>query len=93
MLYDERILKVYAMRKLLFYSGIICLLLASLGLFGVLPVDLWTSIIDIFIERSERVFYKIVPSENAGIELIVLAAVGVSLILLSKLNLKRGNSN
>lgn len=81
------------MRKLFFYSGIICLLLAAIGLIGFLPVDIWTYVIDIFIDRPEGVFYKIVPSENAGIEIIALVVVGVSLILLGKLNLKRGDSN
>jgi len=81
------------MRKLFFYSGIICLLLTAIGLIGFLPVDIWTYVIDIFIDRPEGVFYKIVPSENAGIEIIALVVVGVSLILLGKLNLKRGDSN
>lgn len=81
------------MRKLMLYVGIVCLLLAALGLAGFLPVGIWASVIDIFIDRPKGVFYKVVPSENAGIELIALAVVGVSLILLSKLNLKRGNSN
>lgn len=66
---------------------------AAFGLIGFLPVDIWTYVIDIFIDRPEGVFYKIVPSENAVIELAALTIVGVSLILLGKLNLKRDHSN
>ena len=82
------------MRRLMFYSGVMCLLFVVFGLvLGFVPVELWSFIIDIFIDRPQGVFYKIVPSENAGIGIIVLSAVGLILILLSRLNLNRSDSN
>lgn len=47
----------------------------------------------LFIDRPAENFHKIAPSENAGVELIVLSIVGVGLILLKRLNLKCGDSN
>lgn len=81
------------MKNLMFCSGIICLLLATLGLIGFLPFDIWASVVDIFIGRPEGAFYKIVPSENSGLDIFVLVIIGVSLILLSRLNLKRTDSS
>lgn len=70
--------------------GILCLLYVVLGLIaGLLPVDVWTYFMDLFMERDPHTYYKIVPTEEAGYHIGVITAVGVALVAYSRLGLKK----
>ena len=77
------------MKKLSFLLGILCILYASLYLLGFLPVDVWQYVLDLFIEREPNTFYKIVPSEGAGYQAIVVCFVGLALIYFAKSPFKK----
>jgi hypothetical protein len=77
------------MRKIAFIGGILCLLYVGIGLIaGLLPVDLWSYILDLFIVREPNTYYRIVPAEGANYQIIFVTLVGIALIGLSKIKLK-----
>lgn len=77
------------MRKTAFIGGVLCLLYVGLGLVvGLLPVDLLSYILDLFVEREHGTFYKIVPAEGANYQVVVVTLIGIVLIALSKIKLK-----
>lgn len=81
------------MRKITFIGGMLCLLYVSLGLVaGLLPIDFWLYIIDLFIEQESDTFYKIVPSEGADYHVVLVAIIGIILIALSKIKLKNSRN-
>lgn len=74
------------MRKVVFVSGVLCLLYVGLGLVaGLLPVDVWSYILDLFVEREPGTFYKIVPSEGANYQIAFVSFIGMALIVLSRI--------
>jgi len=84
--------KEYAMRKVAFIIGIFCLFYVGLGLIsGLLPVNLWSYILDLFIDRESNSYYKIVPTEGASYQIVFVTFVGVALIIFSKLKIKSEN--
>ncbi|HCS64175.1 MAG TPA: hypothetical protein DIW64_08900 [Cellvibrio sp.] len=83
------------MRKVAFISGVICLIYVVFGLLlGLLPVQFWSYIIDLFVERKPGEFYKIVPTAGAGFQIALFTVVGIILIVLSKFKLpnRKGKS-
>ena len=76
------------MRKIAFIGVVLCLLYVGLGLIaGLLPVDLWSYILDLFIVREPNTYYKIVPTEGATYQIVFVTLVGITLIVLSKVKL------
>ena len=74
------------MRKIAFIIGVICLLYVVFGLLlGLLPLQFWNYIIDLFVEPKPGEFYKIVPVAGAGFQIALFTVVGIILIALSKL--------
>ncbi len=81
------------MRKIAFFAGVLCLLYVSLGLVvGLLPVDFWSYILDLFAERESGTFYKIVPAEDANYQIGVVTLIGIFLIALSKIKPKKSKN-
>ncbi|HEY9041274.1 MAG TPA: hypothetical protein VIN66_03755 [Rheinheimera sp.] len=77
------------MRKSAFFCGVLCLLYVGLGLVaGLLPIDLWSYILDLFIERDTHTYYKIVPTEGANYQIAFATLLGIALIALSKIKFK-----
>ncbi len=73
------------MKKIAFWLGVLCLLYVGLGLIvGLLPVEGWDYLVDLFVEQEPNTFYKIVPTEGAKYQTLIAALVGVSLLLYSK---------
>jgi len=70
------------MKKTCFWVGILCLLYVSLGLF--LPVNAWGIVLDLFIDREPNAYYKIVPTEGANNQIIIVLLVGIALIAYAK---------
>ncbi len=56
-------------------------------------MSIWQYVLDLFIDRDPDTFYKIVPTEGAGVQAIVACLVGFSLIAFSKLPFKSGQNN
>jgi len=82
------------MKRLSFWLGIICLLYVGIGLVAVLlPVDVWTYILDLFIERDTNTFYKVVPTDGANYNIFIFSAVGVALIAYGKLKFTVNKDN
>ena len=80
------------MRKIAFIGGVLCLLYVGLGLIaGLLPVDLWSYILDLFTVREPNTYYKIVPAEGSNYQIVFVTLVGITLIVLSKVKLKNEN--
>jgi hypothetical protein len=78
------------MRKVVFFCGVLCLLYVGLGLVaGLLPVDVWSYILDHFVKREPGTFYKIVPSEGANYQIVFVSFIGIALIVLSKMKKSR----
>jgi len=81
------------MRRIAFIGGVLCLLYVSLGLLvGLLPVSFWLDILGLFVEREPDTFYKIVPVEGASYQVLFVMFIGIALIALSKIKLKKANS-
>lgn len=55
---------------------------------GLLPIDLWSYILDLFIERDTHTYYKIVPTEGANYQIAFATLLGIALIALSKIKFK-----
>jgi hypothetical protein len=82
------------MRKFAFIGGVFCLLYVSLGLIaGLLPIDFWSYILDLFIEREPNTYYKVVPTEGANYQIFFFTLVGIALIALSKVKIKNSNGS
>lgn len=78
------------MRKTAFIGGVLCLLYVGLGLVvGLLPVNFLSHILDLFVEREQGTFYKIVPAEGTNYQVVLVALVGIALIALSKIKFKK----
>jgi hypothetical protein len=78
------------MNKIAFIGGVLCLLYVSLGILaGLLPVNLWTYILDLFVEREPGTFYKVVPTEGATYKIPLVTLVGIALIVLSRMKVKK----
>jgi hypothetical protein len=78
------------MRKIAFIGGVLCILYVSLGLLiGLLPVNLWSYILDFFVEREPNIFYKVVPAEGASYQIFFVLFIGIVLIALSKIRSER----
>lgn len=81
------------MKKIAFIGGVLCLLYVSLGLLaGLLPVNFWAYILDLFIEREPGTFYKVVPSEGAKYQIPLVTLIGIVLITLSRIKFKKENN-
>lgn len=81
------------MKKIAFIGGVLCLLYVSLGLLaGLLPVNFWAYILDLFIERETGTFYKVVPSEGAKYQIPFVALIGIFSIILSRVKFKKENN-
>lgn len=81
------------MRKIAFIGGVLCLLYVSLGLVaGLLPVNFWSYIIELFVEQKRDTFYKIVPAESANYQIVLVTLIGIALITLSKIKLKKSDN-
>ena len=81
------------MRKIAFIGGVLCLLYVSLGLLaGLLPVNFWAYILDLFVEREPGTFYQVVPAEDAAYQIPLVTLVGIALIVLSRIKFKKENN-
>lgn len=77
------------MRKIAFVCGVLCFLYVGLGLVaGLLPIDVWSYIIDLFNERDAHTYYKIVPTGSADYQIPFVTLLGVALIVLSKIKFR-----
>lgn len=82
------------MKKIAFIGGVLCFLYVGLGLIviaGLLPVDFWSCILDLFIDREPNTYYKIAPAERANYQMVFVTLFGIALIFLSKIKLKNKN--
>lgn len=78
------------MRKIVFSGGVLCLLYVGLGLVvGLLPVNIWSDILGLFVERKSNTFYKIVPTEGTDYQMTLVTFIGLALITLSKMKFKK----
>ena len=78
--------KEYPMKKIAFIGGVLCLLYVGIGLIaGLLPVDFWYFILDLFIDRQPNTYYKIVPAARANYQIVFVTLVGIALIVVSKI--------
>jgi hypothetical protein len=80
------------MKRLSFWLGLLSILYAGLYLLGFIPVSIWQYVLDLFIDRDPNTFYKIVPTESAGIQALVACLVGIVLIAFSKLPFKSSHN-
>jgi hypothetical protein len=77
------------MKTLSFGVGISCLLYVGLGLLaGLLPVSVWSYILDLFIERDPNTFYKVVPTGGSDYQIIMVTVIGIVLIAYGRLKFK-----
>jgi hypothetical protein len=75
------------MKKLSFWAGVLCLLYAGLGLIAdFLPLDVWSYILDLFMDREPNTYYKVVPSDGSSYHILMASIVGVALIVIGKLD-------
>ena len=83
------------MRTLLACIGLLILCYVAFGLVaGLVPVEGWSFIIDLFIEREPNTFYRVVPLENSNetAQIIALTAIGSLLIILSRAKIFKKNA-
>lgn len=77
------------MRRIAFWAGVLCLLYVGLGLVvGLLPVDFWSSVLDIFVDRPPKTFYRVVPTSGADYQILAITAIGLVLIVYARFGLK-----
>jgi len=67
-------------------SLVVAALISVSPILDLLPVGGWYSLIHLFSRNGEGVFYKVVPASSDYTTTIILAATGISLIIIGKLS-------
>ena len=80
------------MKKISFWIGVLCLLYVGFGFIAeFLPLDVWSYVLDLFVDRESNVYYKIVPSDGASYHILIASIVGLALIVFGKLDTSKGS--